>query len=232
MAGNMYDGVTTVNPLGGFCDYCSYCSSFALRKRWGACKKKYSGYYRLYESELKKSWGKNKQIFVCGQMDLFHRRVWDGFIERILEKARNSSPSNLYMFQTKNPKRFHDWLDKFPENSMLGTTMETNRISITSKYSRAPHPYLRADALRKIEILPTYVTIEPIMDFHHDSFPKLIRAARPDKVFIGADSKGNNLPEPELWKVESLIKDLKDFTEVELKSNLFKRYPELEGLYG
>ena len=183
---------------------------------------------------MKKSWYKNKQIFVCGQNDLFEASVPDEFIERILEKARNSSDTNLYMFQTKNPLRFINWLDKFPKNSMLGTTIETNIEALIKEWSDAPSTWDRIEAMASIpHNFDLYVTIEPIMEFDLEMMWKYICIRIvPDKVFIGADSKGNNLPEPSAEKVKALIERLRKYTKVELKSNLFKRYPELEGLHG
>ncbi len=64
------------------------------------------------------------------------------------------------------------------------------------------------------------VTIEPIMNFDLDIMIKWLKDIKPKWVNIGADSKGHNLPEPSKEKVESLIKELKKFTEVKIKPNL------------
>ena len=58
------------------------------------------------------------------------------------------------------------------------------------------------------------------MDFDLNIFVNWIRAIKPDFVSIGADSKGNNLPEPPAWKIRKLIDNFRHFTEVKVKSNL------------
>ena len=50
----------------------------------------------------------------------------------------------------------------------------------------------------------------------------MIKGIKPEFVSIGADSKGHNLPEPSWDKVQSLIKELKKFTEVKVKDNLMR----------
>ena len=133
------------------------------------------------------------------------------------------------MFQTKNPKRFIKFIDQFPDNYMLGTTIETNRESIISELSDAPSIKSRVDAMASLHGHPTYDTIEPIFDFDLEELVELIRITKPDKVFIGADSKVhkypniyNNLklPEPNAEKIVDLIHALEEFTVVEQKSNL------------
>ncbi|MDD3493799.1 MAG: hypothetical protein PHZ19_09930 [Candidatus Thermoplasmatota archaeon] len=44
---------------------------------------------------------------------------------------------NTYHFQTKNPGRLRDFLDLFPGDATLGTTIETNRV-IRDVSSAAP----------------------------------------------------------------------------------------------
>ena len=218
----MYEGVKTVNALGGRCEHeCIYCSSHTQRKRWKACKVKYNGEYRIYESVMKENWGKNQVIFVCGQNDMFAKGVPDEMILRILEKARDSDESNLYMFQTKNPSRMLEFQDKFPKNHMLGTTIETNKEDLIRKVSKAPPITERAKAMAELSFNHmTYITIEPIMDFDVKELISIILSIVPSKVFIGADSKGHDLPEPSSEKIADLIDALKKFTTVEEKTNL------------
>lgn len=120
-----------------------------------------------------------------------------------------------FLLQSKNPKCFLPF--DFPENVMLGTTLETNRD--TSKISKAPHPMERAEAMLHIPNRRT-ITIEPIMDFDVDTFFNIIMKINPHIVWLGYDSKPekNNLPEPEFYKVNLLINWLKiNNTDVRLK---------------
>ncbi len=70
------------------------------------------------------------------------------------------------------------------------------------------------------QIIDTYVTIEPIMDFDMDIMVQLIRDCNAKQVNIGADSGRNNLPEPTKEKVLQLVSELQKFTVIHNKSNL------------
>jgi len=233
MAGNMYAGVKPINDMGGRCKHeCVYCSSILLRHQYPASREKYNGEYRIYEHELKKNY-KNKVLFVCGQNDLFEASVPEEIIVRILERCRKRDQSNLFMFQTKNPERINDFHKLLPENHMIGTTIETNREEYISKYSNASSIKDRMEAMILLNFFghPIYITIEPILDFDLEEFVEIIKRIKPDKVYIGADSKVhkypkiyNNLklPEPNGEKVLKLIEELEKFTEVEIKKNLIR----------
>jgi len=218
----MYSGVKTWNPLAGFCQHeCLYCSTISLRSRYQACAAKYSGEYRIYEHEMK-NLGKNKEIFVCAQNDLFEATVPAEIIHRILKHTRNADKSNLFMFQTKNPARFHEFLDEIPENCMLGTTIETDRRDLINEFSNAPAPYSRSSAMMNVTGFKKYITIEPSMECNLNILYCLVQRAKPDKVFIGADSKGHGLPEPAAFKIHIMIDLLGKITEVEIKDNLHR----------
>ncbi len=70
------------------------------------------------------------------------------------------------------------------------------------------------------EIVNTYVTIEPIMDFDLEEMVELIKKCNPQQVNIGADSGNNHLPEPPKEKIFKLIEALSSFTTVKQKDNL------------
>ena len=67
-------------------------------------------------------------VFVCGNSDIsfcdpdFTRRIINAI------KTRNvRRPDKTYFFQSKKPKYFEQFLEDFPENVILLTTLETNR---------------------------------------------------------------------------------------------------------
>ena len=60
-----------------------------------------------------------------------------------------------------------------------------------------------------------------------DEMVSIILMIMPKKVYIGADSKGNNLEEPSEEKVVELVRQLCVFTEVEIKGNLKRIAPSL-----
>lgn len=210
--GNMYEWVThTWNPVKGCKFDCSYC--------YIKSNPRYSLEPRFSEREMKTDLGSGKIIFVGSMCDMFGDWVPDEWIERVLEYCNKFE--NGYLFQSKNPLRFHAFLKEFPPQVVLGTTIETNRN--LSKISKAPTPLDRAFPMRGIH-LEKEVTIEPIMDFDMIPMIGLIKGCEPRFVAIGADSKGHGLDEPSEGKVWELIKKLELFTSVKLKKNLRRIY--------
>jgi DNA repair photolyase len=215
-SGNMYSWITkTWNPIRGACPHqCAYCYVKKSRAKW-----LYEGPPKLIESQFKKSLGKDNFIFVGSMIDIFAAEIKGAWIGETLEYCR-SFPDNKYLFQSKNPIAMLDWIDEFPANSIIGTTIETNRF-YSDHMGKTPLPQSRADHMRRIsKMYPTMLTIEPIMAFNLDVLVNLVRWCQPQWVNVGADSQGHNLPEPTATEVEALISELKKFTEVKVKKNL------------
>lgn len=210
--GNMYPWVThTLNIIKGRCPHgCLYCY---MKRFWHKMKEPY-----LDERCLHTDLGSGNIIFVGSSIDMWANAIPDEWILRVLEHCRQY-PNNTYLFQSKNPFRFARFRDLFPPKTILGTTLETNR---DYNFSKAPQPRLRAEALRSWNGtgIKKMISIEPIIDFDLHKFSTMISLCEPIFVSIGADSKGNNLPEPPAWKIEKLIEELKKFTEVKVKKNL------------
>ncbi len=215
--GNMYPWVThTWNPLAGKCQHdCSYCY---MKRSFLGQLKKYQGKVFLVESELETDLGKGNIIFVGSATDIFGEWVPDLIIEKILNHCNEFE--NIYLFQSKNPVRFNSFLDLIPDNSILGTTLETNRDY--NNISKAPLTSLRYTDFLKINYPRKMISIEPILDFDLDEFFSWIKTINPEFVSIGADSKYNNLPEPNPQKIEMLIEKIKKLTEIRVKKNLFR----------
>lgn len=218
--GNMYPWVTHMHShLAGECPHkCGYC--YVQRNRFGVSPR-WKGEIRLIEDELKVNYGSGKTIFIEHMGDLFAGGIKDRFIEEILRHCW-ICPENTYVLQTKNPERVFWWYKEktyFPDDFMIGTTIESNRLY---ENSLAPIPADRYLGMLKFKEagVKTFVTIEPIMDFDLDVLVKWLRDIKPDFVNVGADSKGCNLPEPSPEKVKKLISELQKFTEVRNKSNL------------
>ena len=136
-----------------------------------------------------------------------------GQITAVLSHCDNYN--NRYLFQSKNPERFHNNFC-FPANTILGTTIETNRAYVVS---RAPGTMQRMEAMWRLGY-PKMVSIEPIIDFDLDVMVEWIKLIKPEFVSVGADSKGYKLPEPEPQKVQFLIMALREMTQVKVKDNL------------
>lgn len=215
--GNMYEWAKPWNPLGGECPHkCSYCSTKTMM-RFPEVRYKYSGELRLF-SDLFKLPSKGKTIFVVAQNDLFAKDVPQEFILRVLQQC-NYAIQHRYFFQTKNPQRYSEFLFYMPKDSILCTTIETNRW-YPEIMGTATHPELRSDAMNRINGFEKQVTIEPIIDFDLDEMVRIIKWAGALKVNIGADSKHNHLPEPSKEKLLALINELEKFTIIDRKTNL------------
>jgi len=171
------------------------------------------GDFRFVEKEMETNLGAGNFIFVGSSTDMWCKDSVFGQITAILSHCDNYN--NRYLFQSKNPERFHNNFC-FPANTILGTTIETNRAYVVS---RAPGTMQRMEAMWRLGY-PKMVSIEPIIDFDLDVMVEWIKLIKPEFVSIGADSKGHKLPEPEPQKVQSLIMALREMTQVKVKDNL------------
>ncbi|TAL68564.1 MAG: hypothetical protein EPN82_09805 [Bacteroidetes bacterium] len=208
--GNMYGFVThTWNTVKGKCEHdCSYC----YVKRW-----KHQKEIRFDSAELKTNLGNDNFIFVGSSNDLFADNNNPEWVRLTLEHC--SKFRNKYLFQSKNPANLFRYIDVLPENSLICTTIETNRY-YPEIMVNSPKPELRALAMSKLDMLDRYVTIEPIMDFDLLILVDMIKSCSPVQVNIGADSGGHNLPEPSKENILALITELNNFTRVVEKKNL------------
>jgi len=209
--GNMYPWVThTWNPIKGRCPHrCSYCY---MRKYWDRLGNPY-----LDTKCFKDNLGEGNTIFVGSSIDMWAKKIPLDWIAKVLDYIEKY-PKNMYLFQSKNPLQMANFVLLFPSNSILGTTIETNR---DYNISFAPSVKERVLWLKLLsKTFKTMVSIEPILDFDLDILVSWIKSIQPDFVSIGADSKGHGLPEPPRQKILKLIDELKKFTEVKVKSNL------------
>lgn len=130
-----------------------------------------------------------------------------------------------FLLQTKNPARILEFINHpLLKNGqvVVCTTLETNR-HYPDIMNNAPLIKDRATAMAKIaeHRILTYVTVEPIMDFDLDEFVELIKMCKPEQVNIGKNSKEYIavLPNPTIGKTVELVKELMNFTKVEIKQN-------------
>jgi DNA repair photolyase len=217
--GNMYEFVThTWNTVKGACPHdCGYCYMKGMAKRFN----KPQSPVRFDESELKTNLGSFNTIFVGSSNDLFAESIPDIWIVKTLNRCQKYS-ENEYMFQTKNPQRILDFTEyDIIQNSVVCTTLESD-IFYPDYMGNTPHPIERSIAMQDLNRLNinTFVTIEPIMQFHLDHFVRTIKQCNPQQVNIGADTGNNHLPEPSKEKILSLIAELEKFTKVKQKRNL------------
>lgn len=214
--GNMYEFIThTWNPIRGKCPHgCSYCSIKSIADRFSYGKQIE---LQLITKELKTNLGNGNYIFVGSSTDMFANDVESDWIEKVLTHCRQHR-GNKYLFQSKNPARMLEFESKFPDNSIICTTIESD-IFYPEIMRNSPQIEERVKGMERIG-LRKFVTIEPVLDFNADSFIDLIKRVSPEQVNIGADSGHNNLPEPDAEKLNGFIASLKGFTNIENKRNL------------
>jgi len=216
--GNMYlDSKKQWNVIVG-CEYqCKYCvNSFQrqMKRQKHNCIKCYNYEPHFHPERLKQSLPRtygDEFIWVGSSGDIsFAKREW---MIKILDRTREM-PNRTFFFQTKNPECFFDY--DFPDNVMLGITLESNRYY--PSISKAPEPKKRYEDFKSISNrIRKVITIEPILHFDIWILLEWIEDIKPERVYIGYDTKKSNLPEPRLYKTFWLCTELAKFTKVKTK---------------
>jgi len=212
--GNMYDWVThTHTHLGGECPHkCSYCYVQAMAKRFPVMKERYTGKIRIIEKEMDVKYGTGKTIFIEHLNDLWANGVPDKFVNMVLGHC-SVWPDNTYVFQTKNPYRYMDFIHRMPPRRILGCTIESSDDEQTARISDTPMPHARYSEMRNLRLQGErlFITIEPILDGNMLKLANYIKGIDPEFVNIGADSKGGNLNEPTAEQIIELIELLNHY---------------------
>ncbi|GAG08826.1 unnamed protein product, partial [marine sediment metagenome] len=77
-------------------------------------------------------------------------------------------------------------------------------LALSQEVSDAPNAFVRNIDFGRIKHNLKMVTIEPVLDFVLPEMVDFIKDLSPCMVWIGYDSKKNNLPEPPIEKVREL----------------------------
>jgi len=218
----------TWNPVTGCPHNCVYCWArrLALTKLRNLERYRDGFNSRLNPEEFKRSFN-GGVVFVSDMGDLFAKTVSDEWIEMVLDHVKKF-PSTFFLFLTKNPRRYHDFIDKFPPNSILGATIETDNDNIYRGISSAPLPSERIKAMAELEWKFKFISIEPILKFTED-FARKIRDIEPFMVYVGYDNYNHKLPEPTLAETNKLIERLMEHTLVIKKTIRHAWYEGIEG---
>lgn len=138
-------------------------------------------------------------IFTCSSGDIAFCPT--DYLEKIIARIKKE-PAKNFLIQSKNPRTFNRV--KFPSNVILGTTIETNKDDLYEGAAKAPLPSERFEEFAKVNHPLKMVTIEPVIDFNLATMVDWMKKIKPCMIWLGYDSDNNNLPEPELWKVQKL----------------------------
>lgn len=208
----MFDNITkTWNPVVGCLHNCTYCWARRLAETKLKDVQRYRDGFvpKLVEKELNRRFHK-EYVFVSDMGDLFGEWVPEEWILKVIE-AIKESPSSNFLFLTKNPGKYLRYVELYPENLVLGATIETNR---DYPVSEAPTTIERFKAMVGLPYRNKLVSIEPIMDFDLEAFVQWIRDIKPVQVHVGYDNYNKHLPEPSLTKTRQLIEQLNQLTKV------------------
>jgi protein gp37 len=156
----------------------------------------------LYLNKISRPAGirKPQNVFVCSMADLFGEWVPDEWIKAVFD-ACEKAPWHRYLFLTKNPKRYEQYINRYmPKNMWFGWT-QTKPCGLEFKTHHA---------------WQTFLSLEPIQaEF---SFPN----PQFDWLIIGAETgnrKGKVIPKKE-W-VEVIVNECRrNNIPVFLKNNL------------
>jgi hypothetical protein len=160
--------------------------------------------------------GNGNIIFVGSGIDLFAPTI-NGVCTQ--ESINACIYDNTYFFQSKNPGGFEYY--NFPANTILCTTIETNRY-YAEIMGTCPRPQNRYHNFLSLKTnCKKMVTIEPVLDFDLTIMFDWMVKINPIQINIGADSGNNHLPEPSKEKLVTFINLLKEHgLNVFLKPNL------------
>jgi hypothetical protein len=129
-------------------------------------------------------------------------------VDKVLGIIRKN-PDRTFLFQTKDPKCYHNFIP-FPSNLSLGITLETNDDILykNKRISNAPSPSERVDDFARIYHPHKWITIEPILRFNLRQMLSYCRRINPERIYMGYDTKNTKLPEPTYYEFKKLERGL------------------------
>lgn len=150
-----WNPVTGCNKISEGCRHC-YAEVMARRlKAMGQNKYKNGFTVTMHEECLEepKQWIKPQMVFVCSMGDLFHEKVSDLFIDKVMMTIKET-PQHRYQLLTKRAERMASYFSShpIPQNVWLGVTVEC----------KASIP--RIDKIRNLDASVKFISCEPLVE--------------------------------------------------------------------
>lgn len=180
-----WNPVTGCNKVSEGCRHC-YAEVMARRlKAMGQIKYANGFSVTTHEDSLEEplKWHKPQMIFVCSMGDLFHEKVADSFIDKVMQTIE-ATPQHRYQLLTKRAKRMAKYFSNhpIPANAWLGVTVEC-KASI-----------YRIDLLRNLNATVKFLSCEPLLENLGQMNLEGI-----DWVIVGGESGMQARPMKEEW---------------------------------
>lgn len=150
-----WNPITGCTQISSGCMNC-YAKTMSARLKAMGVKKYTDGFsLRLHEDILDEPlrWKKPHNVFVCSMSDLFHERVPDLFIEKVLTTIE-ITPHHNYQLLTKRAERMKYFFSsrRIPKNVWLGVTVEAQSTKN------------RIDCLRDLDASIKFLSCEPLLE--------------------------------------------------------------------
>lgn len=184
---------------------CTYCA-FQNTLRFQSCVqcKKFEPHAHLEVLDRKPPTTKAGQ-FITMSLNGDVAFASDEELRKMLEYC-NEWSDRTFMMQSKDPSTFLKFNGLISDNMIIGSTIESD---INYKISSAPKTVQRNASMKLLDCRKM-VTIEPILTFNLHKMYEWMFLIDPEVIYIGYDSKNNNLPEPTLNETTALIDMLRD----------------------
>ena len=151
-----WNPTTGCSKISAGCENC-YAEKMAKRLQAMRCPGYENGFEFSFmperlEQPLKKK--KPTKFFVNSMSDLFHEKMTDNYLNKILEIIK-VTPQHIYQILTKRENKMFDTFKstKIPENIWLGVTVENKKSGLS-----------RIDKLRKLNASVKFLSIEPLLE--------------------------------------------------------------------
>jgi len=150
--------------------------------------------------------GEGEFVFTCANGDVAFCST--EYLARIVEVIKFRKGTR-FLIQSKDPAAFTRLA--WPDNVILGTTIETNKEEIAARCSKAPAPAERFTALKGIDHPHKMITLEPIMECDPEVLIDWVAQISPVMVWVGYNSKPKQvcLPEPPLIQVTHIMEEVR-----------------------